>query len=63
MYLYREVCSSFYSNLYVPFLLYRPDKKKGQKTQKRVNMGICKRLAMKRAIFFKRKVKNKKKKT
>nr|XP_054489134.1 rRNA N6-adenosine-methyltransferase ZCCHC4 isoform X4 [Agelaius phoeniceus] len=42
---------------------YRPDKKKGQKTRKRIKMGICKRLAMKHAIFSKRKVKNKKKKT
>ncbi|XP_068870419.1 rRNA N6-adenosine-methyltransferase ZCCHC4 isoform X2 [Aphelocoma coerulescens] len=41
----------------------QPDKKKGQKTRKRVKMGICKRLAMKHAIFSKRKVKNKKKKT
>ncbi|KAF4788270.1 zinc finger CCHC-type containing 4 [Turdus rufiventris] len=42
---------------------YRPDKKKRQKTLKRVAMGICKRLAMKHAIFSKRKVKNKKKET
>ncbi|XP_041908891.1 rRNA N6-adenosine-methyltransferase ZCCHC4 isoform X1 [Corvus kubaryi] len=41
----------------------QPDKKKGQKTQKRVKMGIFRRLAMKHAIFSKKKVKNKKKKT
>ncbi|XP_014746964.1 PREDICTED: zinc finger CCHC domain-containing protein 4 [Sturnus vulgaris] len=42
---------------------HQPDKKKGQKTRKRVKMGICRRLAMKHAILSKRKVKNKKKKT
>ncbi|RMC14268.1 hypothetical protein DUI87_09359 [Hirundo rustica rustica] len=42
---------------------YRPDKRKRQKIRKRVKMGICKRLAMKHAIFSRRKVKNRKKKT
>ncbi|XP_057880930.1 rRNA N6-adenosine-methyltransferase ZCCHC4 isoform X1 [Melospiza georgiana] len=42
---------------------WQPDKKKGQKTRKRIKMRIRKRLAMKHAIFSKRKVKNKKKKT
>lgn len=57
-----EVPSPFYSNLYVPFLLYRADEKQKQKTLKRVKMGICKRTAMKHTIFFRKKVKNKKKK-
>lgn len=45
------------------FLLYRADKKQRQKTLKRVKIGIHKRLAMKHAIFSRRKIKNKKKKT
>lgn len=57
-----EVRSPFYSNLYIPFLLYRADKKERQKTLKRAKMGICKRSAMKHAIFSRKKVKNKKKK-
>lgn len=39
------------------------DKKQRQKILKRVKMGICKSSAMKHAIFFRKKVKNKKKKT
>nr|XP_041571614.1 rRNA N6-adenosine-methyltransferase ZCCHC4 isoform X2 [Taeniopygia guttata] len=55
----RSACPS----LSRPRTACQPDKKKGQKTRKRVKMGICKRLAMKYAIFSKRKVKNKKKMT
>ncbi|XP_074722030.1 rRNA N(6)-adenosine-methyltransferase ZCCHC4 isoform X2 [Strix uralensis] len=42
---------------------YQGDEKQRKKTLKRVRMGICKRSAMKHAIFSRKKAKNKKKKT
>lgn len=62
----REVQSPFYCNLYVLSFLYRAGKgrkrrQKTLKTLKRAELGVCKRWAMKYAVFSRRKTKKKKK--
>nr|XP_013815568.1 PREDICTED: zinc finger CCHC domain-containing protein 4 isoform X3 [Apteryx mantelli mantelli] len=54
----RSTCPS----LSVTKTACQTDKKKRQKTPKKVKMGICKRSAMKHAIFSRKRMKNKKKK-